>query len=317
MVRIAIGLLGAVVASGSGAQTQPVLSYGFDGALVNVGSAGAAGNAAGVAGVLYTADTPSGSGHALLMGSGPTNVAFPESFALVNGSFTVMAWMRVDELNPGGASGIVFRHGEVIAPPFDQNYVLQFLGTENPNASRFRSTIRPLAGGGLDLVWGSPDEPTPVVLGDWNHIAVRLDTDDASGDVTFTMVVNGEVVDESIGDGLDTDWTGIDEPSIIGDAFPEVAPQPLPPGNDFRGALDDFRLYDTALTVGEIVDAAGLRCSPADLAPPFGVLDLDDTDAFIAGFGSADAIADLAEPAGVFDLSDIDLFITAFLGGCP
>jgi len=58
-------------------------------------------------------------------------------------------------------------------------------------------------------------------------------------------------------------------------------------------------------------------CNPADLAAPFGVLDLDDTDAFIVAFQTSDAAADLAEPFGVLDLDDIDAFITGFLGGCP
>jgi len=58
-------------------------------------------------------------------------------------------------------------------------------------------------------------------------------------------------------------------------------------------------------------------CSPADLAAPFGVLDLDDIDAFIVAFGTSDAAADIAEPFGVLDLDDIDTFILAFLGGCP
>ena len=58
-------------------------------------------------------------------------------------------------------------------------------------------------------------------------------------------------------------------------------------------------------------------CTPADLAAPFGVLDLDDVDAFIAAFLGQDAAADLAPPAGVFDLADTDAFISGFLAGCP
>jgi len=58
-------------------------------------------------------------------------------------------------------------------------------------------------------------------------------------------------------------------------------------------------------------------CNPADLTPPFGVLDLSDTDAFIADFAAGGIVADLAAPAGVLDLSDIDAFILAFTSGCP
>jgi hypothetical protein len=58
-------------------------------------------------------------------------------------------------------------------------------------------------------------------------------------------------------------------------------------------------------------------CSPADIAEPFGVLDLADVQAFVAGFVSQDPIADLAPPAGVFDLADLQAFVGAFTAGCP
>jgi hypothetical protein len=65
----------------------------------------------------------------------------------------------------------------------------------------------------------------------------------------------------------------------------------------------------------EVTGPAG--CNPADLAEPFGVLDLSDINAFATGFTAQDPIADLAPPQGVFDLSDINAFITAFIAGCP
>lgn len=55
---------------------------------------------------------------------------------------------------------------------------------------------------------------------------------------------------------------------------------------------------------------------PADLAPPAGVLDLDDITAFIGAFISSDPIADL-ETDGVFDLADITVFVMSFNTGCP
>ena len=58
-------------------------------------------------------------------------------------------------------------------------------------------------------------------------------------------------------------------------------------------------------------------CNPADLAPPFGIIDLDDIDTFIGAFVAGDPIADLGQPAGVLDLADIDRFIQLFLFGCP
>ena len=58
-------------------------------------------------------------------------------------------------------------------------------------------------------------------------------------------------------------------------------------------------------------------CNPADVGPPYGILDLNDIQIFIAAFLAQDPLADLAPPAGVFDLADLQLFVTAFLGGCP
>jgi choice-of-anchor B domain-containing protein len=55
----------------------------------------------------------------------------------------------------------------------------------------------------------------------------------------------------------------------------------------------------------------------ADIAEPFGVLDLSDINAFVAGFITQDPVADLAEPFGVFDLADIGAFTQAFVAGCP
>ncbi len=57
-------------------------------------------------------------------------------------------------------------------------------------------------------------------------------------------------------------------------------------------------------------------CSPADLAEPFGLLDLADINAFTTGFVAMDPIADL-NTDGLFDLGDINIFVTSFLAGCP
>lgn len=61
----------------------------------------------------------------------------------------------------------------------------------------------------------------------------------------------------------------------------------------------------------------GGPCSIADLAEPFGILDLADIAAFIAAFVEEDPLADLSEPFGVFDLQDITVFVSAFVAGCP
>lgn len=61
----------------------------------------------------------------------------------------------------------------------------------------------------------------------------------------------------------------------------------------------------------------GGECNAADIAEDFGVLDLQDVQAFVAGFTGGDPIADIAPPFGVLDLQDVQLFIAEFVAGCP
>ena len=55
----------------------------------------------------------------------------------------------------------------------------------------------------------------------------------------------------------------------------------------------------------------------ADIAEPFGVLDLADVQAFIAAFTGSLPAADVAEPFGVWDLADLQAFVASFNAGCP
>jgi hypothetical protein len=79
----------------------------------------------------------------------------------------------------------------------------------------------------------------------------------------------------------------------------------------FNGSVVEAAVDD--LTIASV----GCPGNPADIAPPFGVLDLADIQAFIAGFNAADPIADIAPPFGVLDLADIQAFVDAFVNGVP
>ena len=57
-------------------------------------------------------------------------------------------------------------------------------------------------------------------------------------------------------------------------------------------------------------------CNAADLAEPFGLLDLGDITAFVAAFSAGDPAADL-DGSGLLDLADINVFVAAFVAGCP
>ena len=66
------------------------------------------------------------------------------------------------------------------------------------------------------------------------------------------------------------------------------------------------------LLSGEVLDSC-----LADLAEPFGILDLADINAFTTAFFAQDPLADLAPPFGVLDLADINAFTESFFAGCP
>jgi hypothetical protein len=58
-----------------------------------------------------------------------------------------------------------------------------------------------------------------------------------------------------------------------------------------------------------------LPCNAADLAEPFGVLDLADIAVFVDAFVNQLPAADLS-PDGIYDLADIAIFVDAFTTGC-
>ncbi len=72
----------------------------------------------------------------------------------------------------------------------------------------------------------------------------------------------------------------------------------------------------TGATSPTLVAESSAPCNPADLALPFGVLDLNDAATFSINFLGMNSISDL-NGDGFFDLTDISLFVNAFLSGCP
>ncbi|MBL4591651.1 MAG: hypothetical protein JKY96_06790 [Phycisphaerales bacterium] len=55
----------------------------------------------------------------------------------------------------------------------------------------------------------------------------------------------------------------------------------------------------------------------ADLAEPFGVLNLQDVFAYLALFNAQDPAADLASPLGTLNLQDVFAYLALFNAGCP
>jgi DNA-binding beta-propeller fold protein YncE len=98
----------------------------------------------------------------------------------------------------------------------------------------------------------------------------------------------------------------------------------VPAGSGVRIGIDrdsdGFFDRDETDSCADPADAASTPvntdCCPADLAEPFGVLDLADIGAFVSGFTDQDPIADI-NGDGIFDLGDVSAFVTSFLAGCP
>lgn len=121
-------------------------------------------------------------------------------------------------------------------------------------------------------------------------------------------------------DGRETtllEWHSLPGPAFKGDATNEKVEIPVPtaPADGtvrFRFGLFDAR-NDWWWAIDNIVLTAA--CLP-DLAPAFGVIDLADISAFLAGFVARSPLADVNRDE-IFDLRDINHFTAAFLNGCP
>lgn len=105
------------------------------------------------------------------------------------------------------------------------------------------------------------------------------------------------------------------------DAFSDGRPEPLKVRLSMAaGETVLIRVSALEFELGSSTFAVTIpesNCNIADIARPFGVLDLDDVDAFITAFLAQDAAADIAQPFGVLDLGDVDGFISSFQTGCP
>jgi hypothetical protein len=140
---------------------------------------------------------------------------------------------------------------------------------------------------------------------------IRLHDADGDGDLDVADVVfsSGRAyLYQNIGGVLDTTPTWTFDAPEVGTAITF--------GDLNHDGRDDLVVGYSGNTCVRVFYAQAPDC-PADLAPPAGVLDLADVQAFIAGFTGQDPIADLAPPFGVFDLADLQAFVGAFLAGCP
>lgn len=157
-------------------------------------------------------------------------------------------------------------------------------------------------------VWYKFDDISEATHGEWTTFSVTIDNPEsadlpagwggygAEDPVTFEPILPDGVTFAQILAGVD-----------------EVVFTTFEPGW-FFGFTDHDVAIDT-ITVTTTGGQAG--CNAADLAEPYGVLDLADVQVFVVAFSAQDPIADIAEPFGVWDLNDVQAFIANFESGCP
>ncbi len=135
----------------------------------------------------------------------------------------------------------------------------------------------------------------------------------------WTDVAFGSVFGDVDGDGT-ADTGDADE---IGSQIQSLDGSPIDADGQVDGRITlagfgpGFSLYDLDYdgVVGPSdIALLGGSCG-ADLAEPFGVLDLADIAAFVMAFTGQDLIADM-NGDGVLDLADITAFLEAFMHGC-
>ena len=80
------------------------------------------------------------------------------------------------------------------------------------------------------------------------------------------------------------------------------------------GSVVEAGIDAVRVTFLDCEDAVGC---PADLAEPFGTLNIFDIQAFIGLYNSQNSSADLAAPFGTFNIFDLQAYINVYNTGCP
>jgi hypothetical protein len=255
-----------------------------------------------------------------------------------------------DTLSPGayfvalGGEGAVFADGFTITPGSSGGQVhLTINGSSlDPVAISAGETLlhafdvtQPPSATELGLIEPDGDTDIGVVATHWfggpNQCALYDDVGDMVGAWSFdehlsiSTPLEAGLYTLAIGPGTVTFGSGFAADLDCGDADPcfgcygEIEFEGTVEGRSFAGGAvggnDSGAIHvEAAFFRFEIAGAPG--CNPADLAEPWGLLDLDDVTAFVTAFMAQDPLADL-DGSGVFDLADIVAFVEAFMAGCP
>ena len=205
--------------------------------------------------------------------------------------------------------------GQVEAEDFDNGY--NGMAYSDVSADNEGGAYRPDSGvdieasseGGFNVGWIRESEWIEYTLDVQQAGTYQIDARVASQSTggAFRLLFNGQNVGATFGFNGTGGWQSWTTESVEVD---------LPAGEtvmrfeNLGGPNVEYNLNWVAF------DFLGSDC-PADLAEPFGVLDLADINTFASAFIAGDPAADLAAPFGVLDLADINAFVASFLAGCP
>ncbi len=175
---------------------------------------------------------PGVSGNALSLAGG--NATLPTGIVSNLTDFTIAAWVNVSTLANWDR---IFDFGTGTS-----NYM--FLTPDAGDTNRIRFAIT--SGSGPEQQLDGP----PLVPGSWTHIAVTL-----TG-TTATLYVNGVTVATDTSMTLDPSSLGITNQNYLGKS--QFGADPA-----LQGSIDDFRIYNTALSAQQILQLA----DPAVISP--------------------------------------------------
>ena len=85
------------------------------------------------------------------------------------------------------------------------------------------------------------------------------------------------------------------------------------------GSSDNPNVYitESGIDAFRVIDVVCDTACPADLAEPFGTLNIFDIQAFIGLYNAQDPAADIAAPLGTWNIFDLQAYIDQYNQGCP
>ncbi len=185
--------------------------------------------------------------------------ALTESNKLAKLTGTTFAfWAKIAWTGNGGKEPMIFQIDGSIDVPWGNFSLKQNRTTTNDSVDFFNVFVKETAEWSSQKIanYGS----NRFTYGTWMHIAVTYDNISSR----FYMYVNGKVVD--LGDGFSKRWTDPSETTPLGDLkFAGVKTfvigawadnvnkvETWAPTDSYKGLLDEFRIYDRALTAAEV-----------------------------------------------------------------